>query len=150
MNSENTINLTAAELIELLHLNEAIFQGVEISNSIAVKLNAYCFTDEYRNDHLIHLEIIQKDKELTVYKLWTKKNWRAHSHNIQAGKEQEIKERRLWNLISESKADLVKAIVEKIGLKQKDAEDFALKIIEKKKWKNVAIFLDEEKYKDLL
>lgn len=147
---ENTINLTAAELIDLLHLNDAIFQGVEISYNVAMKLNAYCFTDEYKNDYLIHLEIIQKDKELSVYKLWTKKNWIAHGNNIRLGKEAEIKERRLWNLISESKDDLVKAIINKIGLKKVDAEEFALKIIEKKKWKNVAIFLDEEKYKDLL
>lgn len=133
-----TINLTAAELIELLHLNDAIFQGINISTSMAE-------------------QILDKDIE-EIYveigdgttKLWTTKNWKAHSHNIQLGKEQEIKERRLWNLITESKSDLVKAIVEKIGLKQKDAEEFALKIIEKKKWKNVAIFLDEEKYKDLL
>lgn len=140
---ENTINLTASELIELLHLNDAIFQGVVVPTSIAQKVYDAIDTETVTNLHIEH----DIDGH---HRLWTTKNWKAHSHNIQAGKEQEIKERRLWNLISESKDDLVRAIVDKLGIKQKEAERVALQIIEKKKWKNVAIFLDEEKYKDLL
>lgn len=135
------VSISLGELIELIDLESYVEEPLKISMDLADELAAADGSATFlRVAHQVSPE------------LWLTKHYKASYERHKKQKEEQEKNRRLWNLTTEAKAELKQLVMKRLGLEDEAAALLASMMVSGKRLDKAALFGVDlaKKYPELL